>query len=106
MAGFVIVSTTTPTREDADSLARLLVNEHAAACVQVLGPVASTYRWKGELEASEEWLLLIKSAHSRVTLIERLILENHTYEVPEILVSPVVGGNDSYLAWIDEAVSE
>jgi periplasmic divalent cation tolerance protein len=102
----VIVSTTTPTREAAGSLATLLVEARAAACVQVLGPIASTYRWKGAVETSEEWLLLIKSCRSRFGLIERLIRENHPYEVPEILVSAVTGGSEPYLAWLNEAVSE
>jgi periplasmic divalent cation tolerance protein len=105
MTEHVIVSTTTPTREAAGLLAKVLVEARAAACVQVLGPIASEYRWKGELESSEEWLLLIKSTRSRFTLIERLIRENHPYEVPEILASPVAGGSESYLAWLDEAVS-
>jgi periplasmic divalent cation tolerance protein len=101
----VVVSTTTPTREAADSLAALLVNERAAACAQVLGPIASVYRWKGAVENSAEWLLLIKSPRRRFGMIERLIRENHPYELPEILVTPVTGGSKHYLAWLSEAVS-
>jgi periplasmic divalent cation tolerance protein len=101
----VIVSTAVPTRETAVALAALLVNERAAACVQVLGPIASTYRWKGAVETSDEWLLLIKSPRSRYGIIERLIRENHPYELPEILASPVNGGSGPYLAWLSAAVS-
>lgn len=106
MTRHVIVSTTTPTRETADLLAGLLVDARAAACVQVLGPIASVYRWKDAVEKSAEWLLLIKSSRRRFGLIERLIRENHPYELPEILVSPVTGGSESYLAWMSEAVSQ
>jgi periplasmic divalent cation tolerance protein len=103
---YVIVSTAAPTREAAVSLAALLVSERAAACVQVLGPIASTYRWKGAVETSDEWLLLIKSSRRRFGSIERIIRENHPYELPEILVSPVTGGSGTYLAWLSENVSE
>jgi len=75
-----------------------------AACVQVLGPISSTYRWQGALETSQEWLCLAKSRRGLYDAIEKAIRRIHPYQVPEILAVPVVAGSAAYLAWLDEEV--
>ena len=107
MTDFIQVVTTTGSREDADRIARALVEKRLAGCVQVLGPISSTYRWEGEIESAEEWLCLIKSSSDRYPDLERAILELHPYDVPEILATPVAAGSAAYLQWLaDELRAE
>ena len=103
-AEFLTVLTTTDKKADADRIARTLVERKLAACVQVLGPIQSTYRWKGQIESAEEWLCLIKTKGSRYQAVEEAIRELHPYEVPEIVALPIVHGSKSYLSWLDESV--
>lgn len=91
-------------RGRAEEIATRLVEERRAACVQVLGPIASTYRWRGAVERAEEWLLLAKTTRAGYPAAEALIRELHPYEVPEVTAVPVVRGLDAYLAWIREEV--
>jgi periplasmic divalent cation tolerance protein len=72
--------------------------------VQVLGPVASRYRWRGEVERGREWLCLAKTEASRYPELEAAIRELHSYEEPEIVATPIVAGSAGYLAWIGESV--
>jgi len=98
------VSTTVATREQAEALARRLVDARLAACVQIVGPIASVYRWKGEVSRDEETLLLIKTRLDRVGPIAALFREAHPYEVPELIATAVVEGGDSYLAWLRDSL--
>jgi periplasmic divalent cation tolerance protein len=102
MTGYIQVVTTTDSRADAERIARTLVEKRVAGCVQILGPVSSTYRWQGEIETADEWLCLIKSKEDRYADLERAILEVHSYDVPEILAMPVVAGSADYLQWLAE----
>jgi periplasmic divalent cation tolerance protein len=107
MTDFIQVVTTTDSREDADRIARALVEQRVAGCVQILGPISSTYRWQGEIETAEEWLCLIKSRRDRYPDLEQAIQELHSYDVPEILATPVVAGSAAYLQWLaDELRAE
>ena len=103
-AEFVIVLTTTDRRSDADTFARVLVERKLAACVQILGPIQSAYRWKGKVETAREWLCLIKTRSELYDAVERTITELHGYETPEIVALPIVHGSADYLAWLDDAV--
>jgi len=95
------VITTTETKADAQAIADALVERRLAACVQVIGPITSTYRWQGEIETAEEWLCVIKSRQDLYDVLEAAIREVHPYDVPEILAVPVVAGSKDYLAWLD-----
>jgi periplasmic divalent cation tolerance protein len=97
---YIQVVTTTENREDAQRIARTLVEQRLAACVQILGPITSTYWWKEAVEIAEEWLCLIKSREDRYRELEQTIRDLHPYEVPEILAMPVLAGNPSYLQWL------
>ncbi len=101
MPDYIQVMTTTASREDAERIAEALVAERLAACVQVLGPITSTYRWQGAIETAQEWLCLAKSRGELYEKIEEAIRRLHPYEVPEILALPVVAGSGAYLAWLD-----
>jgi periplasmic divalent cation tolerance protein len=94
------VTTAVPSREIADAIARALVERRIAACVQIVGPVASTYRWREAVEHAEEWLCLIKTVGARYSAIESAIREQHPYETPEITATAIVAGDESYLRWI------
>ena len=102
----VQVTTTVPSREAADRLARVLVEERLAACVQVQGPIASTYRWEGAVEQATEWYCHAKTTRSRIDQVSARILELHSYVTPEIVAVPLVGGLPAYLGWIAESVGD
>lgn len=99
-SGVVVVTSTLPTRDDADRIARLLVEERLAACVQCAGPIESTYRWQGQVERSTEWYVHCKTAAARAEALLARLRALHPYDVPEIIVTPVLGGNPAYLDWV------
>jgi len=97
----LVVLSTVPARDGhAERLARLLVEAGVAACVNVLGPVRSIYRWNGELCDDLEQQLVIKTRVGRYAALEELLRNEHPYDVPEILALPVAAGGASYLAWL------
>ncbi len=98
--GHVVIMTTTGSREEARRLARGLVEERLAACVQMT-PVDSVYEWKGEVQEDAEILLFIKTRRDRYADVEACLRRHHSYEVPEILAVPVEAGLADYLAWVD-----
>jgi periplasmic divalent cation tolerance protein len=100
MEGFIQVTTTTEKREDAEHIARTLVEGRLAACVQIVGPITSVYRWKGRIETAGEWLCLIKGREGNYGAIERAIRSLHPYETPEIVAVPIVAGSRDYLEWL------
>lgn len=99
----VQVTTTVDSREAADRLADALVTARLAACAQVVGPVASTYRWAGTVERAEEWYCHFKTTRGRLGAITDAIRARHSYELPEIVAVPL-DGSDDYLRWIAENV--
>lgn len=101
----MVVLTTCGNPEDAATLARTLVERRAAACVNALGGVASTYRWQGEVQQDKETLLIIKTTSERLAAVEAAIREMSKYELPELLALPVHSGGADYLAWIRESVA-
>jgi len=106
MADCLQAVTTLARREDAQTMARTLVEKRLAACVQIVGPIESTYRWKGQVETAEEWLCLIKSTRERWQELEGAIRELHEYETPEVIALPIVAGSASYLEWLQQEVKE
>jgi periplasmic divalent cation tolerance protein len=106
MPEYIQVVTTTERREDAERIAHALVEERLAACVQIVGPISSTYRWHGAIENAEEWQCWAKSRRDLYDEIERVIRRLHPYEVPEIMAMPVMAGSASYLAWLEGEVKK
>jgi periplasmic divalent cation tolerance protein len=100
MIDFQIVLSTCADREQAERIAHRLVEQHLAACVNILPGVQSIYRWQGAVESAAEVLLLIKTSTARSQEVQSTIASLHSYEVPEFLVLPVLGGSNAYLAWL------
>lgn len=100
-----LVLCTCPTREVAAGLARSLVEQRLAACVNLLPGVQSVYRWQGGIHTDEEVLLLIKTHALRLEALKAHVLAQHPYELPEILVVQVDSGLDRYLQWIGDETS-
>jgi periplasmic divalent cation tolerance protein len=104
-SGCCQVTTTLPDRPAAERIASIVVEERLAACAQVLGPVSSTYRWQNQVEQAEEWYCHLKTTLARLPALQARIRELHSYEQPEIIALPIVGGDPGYLRWIEEVVS-
>jgi periplasmic divalent cation tolerance protein len=99
---YLQVQTTTDSRAEAMELARSAVEARLAACAQVAGPIASTYWWGEDIERAEEWLLMLKLPASGFQALAEFLAEEHSYDEPEIVATPIVAGSDSYLSWISE----
>jgi len=104
MSDYVQVLTTTGSEEEAGRISALLVERQLAACVQVVGPIVSRYRWEGEVEEGREWQCLVKTTRAAYASVEAAIREVHSYDEPEIIATPIVAGSAGYLAWIDENI--
>jgi periplasmic divalent cation tolerance protein len=96
----LLVLTNLPDQESAEGLANALIEAHVAACVNILAPCRSVYRWQGAVESAAEVPLLIKTAADRYAALEVAIRESHPYELPEIVALPVACGLPDYLAWV------
>jgi periplasmic divalent cation tolerance protein len=102
MKTYIQVTTTTETKEQAQTIAQYLVETRIAACVQITGPITSIYRWKGKVENTKEWLCLIKTQDDLFNKVEAAIIKLHPYETPEIIAVPIVKGSKEYLKWLDD----
>ncbi len=100
------VATTTANKSDAERIARALVERRLAACVQIAGPISSTYRWQDTIESAAEWLCTIKTTEGNYQRVESTIRELHTYDEPEIIAVPIVAGSSGYLTWLQDQVDQ
>jgi periplasmic divalent cation tolerance protein len=105
MSDLVQVLTTAGSEEEAGLIAGVLVERRLAACVQVVGPITSRYRWQGAVEEAREWQCLVKTTRDAYDAVEAAIREVHSYDEPEIIATPIVAGSAGYLAWIEDNVS-
>src|SRR5580658_2855882 len=101
MTDKIVVLSACDSEEQATLLARHLVELRLAACVNIVPGVRSFYRWKGAIEDTAEWILVIKSRRDLFSSIRAELAKMHSYEVPELLALPVVEGSENYLAWMD-----
>jgi periplasmic divalent cation tolerance protein len=101
---YLQVTTTAGTKDDACQIARALVEQRLAGCVQIVGPITSTYWWKGEIVEDEEYLCVIKTRQNLFTTVEAAIKAVHPYAVPEILATEVTAGSQNYLDWLGGAL--
>jgi periplasmic divalent cation tolerance protein len=101
MTDKIVVFSNCGSAEEAVRVARALVDERLAACVNIIPAVQSIYRWQGAIEEATEWTLLIKTRRALFDRLRSAILRAHSYELPEVIAMPVVDGHGDYLAWID-----
>ena len=101
MTDKIVVFSTAASADEAEKIARALVNERLAACVNVIPSVRSFYRWQGKIEDSAEFLLVIKSSRELFDALRVSLEKLHSYEVPEVVAMPVVDGARNYLNWMD-----
>jgi periplasmic divalent cation tolerance protein len=101
----ILVLTTFPADGDADTLAATLVEERLAACVNILPPMRSVYRWQGKVETADERQLLIKTSPGRMRALEKRVKELHPYEVPEFLAVAIDKTAKDYLSWLIDSTS-
>ncbi len=99
-----IVLTTTGLRQEAEKIAHALVERRLAACVNIVGPIHSVYRWQGKVESAPEHLLLIKTTAALFDAVAKAIRELHSYDLPECIELSIEGGSAEYLAWIEQSV--
>jgi len=102
---YVVVNTTIDSEQGAAMIADRVVESRLAACAQVL-PIRSTYRWKGEIERADELLIVMKTKAALAADLSSFVRELHPYEVPELVVLPVLGGDSDYLAWVDAETTD
>lgn len=95
-----VVLVTTGSRAEAEAIGGALVDERLAACVNVVGPIRSIYRWQGAVERADEHLLLVKARAADLDALEARVRELHPYDVPEFLALPVIAGSTEYLTWL------
>ena len=105
MSERVVAFSTVGTAEDAERIARALVERRLAACVNVVPGVVSVYRWKGNVLRDEERLLVIKTRAARLEALREALVALHPYELPELVALPIEAGHEPYLAWLDDSVS-
>lgn len=101
MTDKIVVLNTCGSQEEAERLARALIEQRLAACVNIVPRMRSIYRWKGAVESAEEWLLLIKSSRPLFERLRTALESAHSFEVPEVLALPVVDGAADYLDWLE-----
>jgi periplasmic divalent cation tolerance protein len=99
-ADHVIVSSTTDSEEAARRLADGAISAHLGACAQIVGPITSVYRWEDEVQADQEWRVEVKTAADRVPALTEYLKAEHSYDVPEIIATPITGGSAEYLSWL------
>jgi len=98
-----IVLTTAGSEEEARKVAQHLVEHRLAACVNIIAPIESVYRWQGKVESTREWLLLVKTTATAFSAVRSAIAELHSYDLPECVCLAIEDGSPAYLQWIAES---
>jgi periplasmic divalent cation tolerance protein len=102
--GKIVIFITTSSEPEAHKIADLLLIKRKAACVNIVPKVESSFWWEGKLDSAKESLLIVKTKASLLSEIVDLVKAAHSYELPEIIALPIIGGNEDYLDWIDDEV--
>ncbi len=102
----VEITTSCGSQQEAEKIATHLVENHWAACVQILGPMTSIFWWENQVEKATEWKVSVKTRRSMIGRVNSAIREMHSYEVPEILALGILEGNSEYMKWFDEELNE
>ena len=106
MSQSIVVLVTCGSEEEALKISNALVEERLAACVNIVSPIRSIYRWEGKICDEREWLLIIKTQKKRFKILEKKVKSLHSYSVPEIISLPIVEGSSPYLKWLMQMTQE
>jgi periplasmic divalent cation tolerance protein len=98
----VVVFITAATADEARSISNILVSRRKAACVNIVPHVHSMFWWQGKIESTDEALLIVKTKATLLEELIELVKQNHSYDVPEVIALPIIGGNRDYLQWLDD----
>ena len=101
---YIVIFITTATTEEAQRISRVLLEQRKVACVNIVPGVSSFFWWQDKIDSAQESLLIVKTKASQLNELVRLVKELHSYDVPEIIAMPIVGGNQDYLKWIGNEV--
>ena len=105
LSAAIVVLVTAGSREEAETIGRTLVGDRLAACVNVVGPIRSIYRWQEAVEEAEEHLLIVKARAVDLPALEARVRAVHSYDVPEVVALSVAGGSEAYLRWLEGATA-
>jgi periplasmic divalent cation tolerance protein len=100
----IVVFITTANAEEAQRIADVLLEERKAACINIVPGVSSLFWWQGKLDSAAESLLIVKTKASVLSQVVNLVKQHHSYDVPEVIALPIIGGNQDYLEWMDREV--
>lgn len=100
MVEFIVIETTFPSKVESENICRQLLQVKLAACIQLTGPIESTYLWQGKIETSQEWRCSIKAKSSNLDEISELLHKLHPYDVPEFVVFDITQTSPKYAAWL------
>ena len=101
---YIVLFITTDTTEEAHQISRVLLEQRKVACVNIVPKVSSFCWWQDNIDSAQESLLIAKTKASQLNELVRLVKEAHSYDIPEIIATPIVGGNQDYLEWIGKEV--
>lgn len=102
---YIILFITASNKKEAKHIAQALIKSKLAACVNVIDKIGSLFWWQGKVDRAKETLLVIKSRKEKLAKIIKLVRSIHSYQVPEIIALPIIGGYKPYLRWIDESIA-
>lgn len=105
-SNYIVVLVTTADRVEAEGITQALLSEKLIACANIIYPVTSFFQWKGKIDCSQECLVVMKSKMELFELLVKAVKSLHSYQVPEILALPIVGGSEAYLGWMGEALKQ
>src|SRR5574337_708132 len=100
----IVVLITTSSKDEAEKIGKVLVESRLAACVNIVEPVRSLFRWQGAIEHQEEALMLVKSRNDLLPSMIQVVKELHSYTVPEVIALPILAGSSDYISWLDESI--
>ena len=100
MTGCSVIFVTVGSREEGERIAEALVGEQLAACVNIVGPIRSIYRWENAIQRDDEWLLIIKAPTAQFDTLAARVRALHSYQTPEVIAVPITAGSDAYLEWL------
>ena len=105
MSDLILIQTSSDDRSLLERIARQLVENRLAACVQILGPATSYFAWEGKVDTALEWICAIKTTRAAQPRVEAAISAAHNYSLPELVVLPILGGSETYLNWVRDSVT-